>query len=143
MTTAYEVSIRLGFWGDSLEPETLIRALGLSPSFCDSKVKGEVLKRPNGTPSGSVAKTGRVIYNCDKELEKQWHSPVAQLERIADVLRPLPQSFFSSNGVEEGELQISVYYNKNVPGEPDFFVPTDLVPLVVLHAIRIRLTVLP
>jgi hypothetical protein len=101
------------------------------------------LKNPDGTASGSVAKTGRLIYNCDKESEKERRDPAAQLERVANVLRPLPQGFFASKGVDEAELQLSFYYRKIMPGEPDFFVPSDVVALVASHAIRVRITVLP
>ena len=143
MTTEYEASVRLGFWGDALEPKALVKALKLAPSFCDTKAKGEALKGPDAKPLGGLAKTGRVIYNCDKELHEQRHDPVAQLERIASVLRPLPGGFFPSHDVAEVELQMSFYYKKKSSGEPDFFVPTDLLSLAVLHGIRFRVTVLP
>ena len=142
MTTAYEASVRLALWGDFLEAE-LASKLKLTRSFCDVKVKGEVLRKPDGTPSGSVAKTGRLIYNCDKEFTDQRHDPAAQLARIATVLQPLPEGFFSSNGVEEAELQMSFYYEKSIEGVPDFFVPLDIVALATRHAIRLRVTVLP
>jgi hypothetical protein len=106
-------------------------------------VKGDVLEKPDGTPSGSVAKTGRLIYNCDKELKDRRHDPAAQLERIANVLRPLPEGFFASNGVEEAELQLSFYYEKSTAGDPDFFIPPEVVAIAARHAIRLRVTVLP
>ena len=143
MTTAYEASVRLAFWGDSLEPGNLLTSLKLTESVCETKVKGQVLRKPDGTASGSVAKTGRLIYNCDKEFEDQRHDPAAQLERVANVLRPLPDVFFTSNGVEEAELQMSFYYEKTSAGEPDFFVPSDLVALAARHGIRVRITILP
>jgi len=143
MTTAYEASVRLALWGASLATANLLSALRLTPSFCDTKVKGDVLERPDGTPSGSVAKTGRLIYNCDKELKDRRHDPAAQLERIADALRPLPEGFFASNGVEEAELQLSFYYEKSITDDPDFFIPPEVVLIAARHAIRLRVTILP
>jgi hypothetical protein len=112
MTTAYDTSVRLVLWGDTLQPTDVARQLKLAPSFCEARVKGEVLKRPDGTSTGSVAKTGMLIYNCAHDLPDKRHDPEAQLGRIADVLRPLPDAFFASNGVEQTQLQMFFYYDE-------------------------------
>jgi hypothetical protein len=143
MTTAYDASIRLVLWGDALQPTDVARQLKLAPQFCETKVKGEVLKRPDGTSTGSVAKTGMLIYNCALELPNKRHDPEAQMVRIADLLRPLPDAFFASNGVQQAQLQMFFYYEKSAPGEPDFFVPLDLMAQAMRHAIQLSVSILP
>lgn len=143
MTTAYDASIRLVLWGDTLEPTDMARQLKLAPQFCETKVKGEVLKRPDGTSTGSSAKTGMLIYSCAQELPNKRHDPEAQMGRIADLLRPLPDAFFASNGVEQAQLQMFFYYEKSAPGEPDFLVPLDLIAQAMRHAIQLSVSILP
>lgn len=60
MTTAYDASVRLVLWGDTLQPADVARRLKLAPSFCEARVKGEVLKRPDGAPTGQRRQDGHV-----------------------------------------------------------------------------------
>ena len=143
MNTQYEASVRLAFWGDTLQPADLARQLKLAPQFCEVRVKGEVLRLHDGTSSGSVAKTGMLIYDHTQLLENERHDPEAELLRIAELLRPLPDAFFVSNSVEQAQLQMFFYHERRGAGEPDFLVPPELLALATRHAIQLRITILP
>jgi hypothetical protein len=143
MTTEYEASVRLVFWGDLLKPEEMLRELKLTPAFCETKIKGDALTRPDGTSTGSAAKTGRLIYFCVEELPDERHNPETQLAKIAELLSPLPDRFFQSHGVEDAQIQMFFYYEKKAPGEPDFLMPPALVLQAARHAIRLSMSIMP
>lgn len=142
MTTEYEASVRLVCWGDTLQPADLAKQLKIAPAFYLARVKGEPSIKGDGTPSGSVAKTGMLIYSSVRELADKGHDPEAQLSRIADMLRQLPNGFFTAHGVDQAQLQMFFYYERRAAGEPDFFVPPDLLHQLTRHAIEMSVSIL-
>jgi hypothetical protein len=144
MQTEFEVSIRLVFWGDQLDPEILTNALNLESSFCSARHKGENLKcDSNGNAIGS-AKTGMLSYTFDKQFPHTRHDPGAQFLLATRTLQKVSAILGEKYAVEESELQIFVYYDVEThKGEPDFRVPNELLAELHKHQMRISVTVLP
>lgn len=140
MATEYEFSARLVFWGDLLDSKRLGSDLKLTVT--QSRTKGELLKLPDGTQSGSVAKTGTLSCECSQDGSLR-REPEAQLLEIAGALKQLAGPVGKTYDVTEAQLQLDVYYGKKTSGVPDFIFPSDLLDLLALHRIALRITVLP
>jgi hypothetical protein len=140
MATEYEFSARLVFWGDLLDSKRLGNDLGLIVT--QSRTKGEPLRLPDGTQSGSVAKTSTLSCECSQDGNLR-REPESQLLEIAGALRQLAGPVGKMYDVTEAQLQLDVYYGKKISGVPDFIFPSDLLDLLALHKIVLRITVLP
>lgn len=144
MKTEYRLFTRLIFWGSSLATTPLIEGLCLDASICQTKRKGEPLKRPDGTETGSVARTGMLIYDAAKQSPQISHDPDSQFTAIVEALRRLEKGRLADTySVETAELQLSFYYEDRAEGEPDVVIPTELLKLLAHHGIGLRITVLP
>ena len=139
--TEYEFSAELVFWGDALDSKRLANDLSLTIS--QSRAKGEPLKRPDGTDSGSVAKTGMLSCDCGSRDSSLKRDPEGQLRAALGALRRLAGPLGNTYGVADAELQINVYYREKTSGDPDFMFPPELLDLLVQYRIELRLTVLP
>ncbi len=143
MTTEFEISSRIVCWGDNLEPFQMVKILGLDPHFCTLRYKGEELKRKNGSPAGSIAKTGMLTYTYDRQFPESKRDPEKQLEFVTSMLMKLPHTLYDKYEVEVAELQISLYYKNKLPGDVEFLIPEPLLKELCRHRIQIRVTVLP
>ncbi len=143
MSTEFEVSTRLIFWGDNLDPKHLASDLGLNPSFCSIVNKGDVHRRHSKNVQVSHQKTGRLSYEYCKESPNAKRNPEVQFSFFSDLLAKMPSSLSENYNVDSLELQVSIYYGDVVPGESDFFIPHDLVIELSRHKIRLFITVLP
>jgi hypothetical protein len=144
MQTEFEVSVRLIFWGDQLDPAYLAKALNLEISSCTARHKGDVLKRDgNGDVVGS-AKTGMLSCPLDKQLPQARHDPDAQFQFATTTLQKIQGTLGERYSVEKAELQIFVYYDvEKYKGEADFNVPSELLSELHKHQMRMSVTVLP
>ena len=97
----------------------------------------------DGTPSGSVAKNGRLILGFDKEHPESRYDPELQLMKAAETLRSLVEPIYSLPGVEKSQLQLFVYYDAKLAGEPDFLVPELLLLELVRNWLSLSVTILP
>jgi hypothetical protein len=140
MTTEYVFSASLVFWGDTLEVKRLADRLQLSVS--DSRTKGVPFKRPDGTESASLPKTGMLCFDLSKPESTLRRDPESQLQVATEALKRLSEPL-AGYGVVEAELQTYVYYNLKASGEPDFFFSPELLGLLLQHRIALRVTVLP
>jgi len=139
--TEYEFSAELVFWGDALDSKRLADDLHLTVT--QSRVKGEPLRRPDGTDSGSVAKTGMLSCECSSQDASLRRDPEGQLRVALGALKRLAGPLRKTYGVADAELQINVYYRDKTGGDPDFMFPSELLDLLVQHRIELRITVLP
>lgn len=140
MDTEFEVSSRLVFWGDALEPERICHLMAIDPSHCEMIKKGEPVLLNDGSSSGSFAKTGRWMYRCDDEYPEWRRDPDRQLGRMEDALRRVPTPF---SDVESAQLQLKIRYRNAVRGEPSFVLSPTLVSALSLHKISLRIAALP
>jgi hypothetical protein len=140
MTTEFEFAARLIFWGDALDTKGLAQTLQLTADT--SKAKGQPIKRPDGTDTGSAAKTGMLICELGSQADLR-RDPEAQLVLALNALRRLTGAIGKTYGAEQAQLQISVYYRAKVNGEADFVFPAGLLELLVTHGIGLSITVLP
>lgn len=143
MKTEYRFFARLIFWGNSLATTRLIEVLRLDAALCQAKRKGEPLKRPDGTDTGSVARTGMLIYDSAKQSPEVSHDPDSQLTAVVEALRQIKDPLADTYSVEAAELQLSFYYEDRTEGEPDVVMSTELLRLLAQHGIALRITVLP
>jgi hypothetical protein len=143
MKTEYRLFTRLIFWGSSLAAARLMEVLRLDAALCQAKRKGEPLKRPDGTDTGSVARTGMLIYDPAKQTPQVSHDPDSQLTAVVEALRRIQDPLAATYGVETAELQLSFYYEDKIEGEPDVVIPSELLRLFAQHGIDLRITVLP
>lgn len=141
MTTEYEFAVLLVFWGDKLDWQQLANDLQLSVRR--HRTMNEPLTRPDGTESGSVAKTGMLTCECSARASDLRRDPEAQLLVAVEALRRLTKPLGATYGVDESELQMNVYYDEKVSGEPDFMFPLELIDLLALHRMKLGVTVLP
>jgi hypothetical protein len=117
--------------------------LHLDASFYETQLKGEILKRIDGTNSGSLAKTSRLIYTCDRQFPESRRDPETQLKFIAEILKRICDPLTDSYMIENAELQMSFYYEDKLPGDVDFYVPEELFVELKKHNIHMRITILP
>lgn len=143
MKTEFEVSIRIACWGDSLDPFHLANNLGLNPSFCKLRRKGDELRRGDNSQTGSFAKTGLLRYTYVREFPEDKHDPKTQLNFLTDKLENLTDSLFDYFKVQAAEVQIFLFHGKKTDGEVDFLIPEAFLKELCRHKIRIRITVLP
>jgi len=143
MNTEFELSSRLVVWGNELEPTKLAELLGIDSVAASIATKGSPLFRSDGTPSGSVAKTGRLTVTFDKIYPDSRGDPETQLAKVAEILRSLGNPIMSLRGVEKAQLQLFFYYEVELAGEPDFVVPDSLIPELARHKLSFRITILP
>lgn len=141
MATEYEFSARLVFWGDTLDWKRLADDLNLT--VYESKTKGQPLKRADGTDTGSVAKTGRLSWDCSSQQPSLRRDPEGQLVAVLHALKQLAGPVGETYGVAQAELQLNVYYRDVASGEPDFMFPPALLELLVQNQIELGVTVLP
>jgi len=141
MTTEYELSADLVFWGDALDWSRLASNLQLTVRL--SRTKGDSLKRPDGTDTGSFAKTGMLSCECSARDSSLRRDPEAQLLVAVGALNRLTGPLGTTYGVAEAEFQVNIYYEDKASGRPDFMFPSELLNLLVQHRIDLRVTVLP
>ena len=143
MKTEFEVSIRIACWGDSLDPFHLADILGLNPSFCKLKCKGDELRRGDGSQTGSFAKTGLLRYTYVSEFPESRRDPETQFKFLTNRLKKLTNSLCDKYKVEAAEVQIFLYYENKLPGDVEFLIPEMLLKELCRHRIQVRVTVLP
>jgi hypothetical protein len=139
--TEYELSADFVFWGDALDWKRLADDLQLTLRL--SRTKGDPLKRPDGTDTGSVAKTGILSCECSARGSGLRRDPEAQLLAALGALKRLAGSLEVTYGVSEAEFQMNIYYGDKTSGEPDFMIPPELLKILVQHGIDLRVTALP
>ena len=142
MQTCYEISTRLIFWGDELEHQQLSGIMELDASSMKVERKGERIQRSSSGTS-RTAKTG--LMSASFKNADNCFDPVAQLNVVSDKLDSLSMETLRDCGVEKGELQVSLYYEKENPcdAERDFLVPERLNLALAKTGIRLRVTVMP
>jgi hypothetical protein len=101
------------------------------------------LIRPDGTETGSVARTGMLIYDAAKQSPQVSHDPDSQFTAVVEALRRIKNPLADTYSVETAELQLSFYYEDRDEGEPDVVIPMELLKLLAHHGIEFRITVLP
>jgi len=143
MLTEYEVSSRLIFWGDNLDPVGIHKVFELDPSICVLRIKGDVIKEANSDRKASYAKTGMFSYRYDNQHPNSRHNPEEQFNFITNRLNLLPEKFDEMYKVEKAQLQLFIYYDATTSGEADFIVPSDLMFSLCKYNIEISITVLP
>jgi len=143
METEFRLSTRLVIWGDALDPNDICDRTATESSQCNIAMKGERVVRPDGSDTGSRAKTSRWMYSCDSQHPEWSHQPARQLGRFEDMLRRIGVSLLSLSGVDAAELQLSIYYGEAKRGEPDFEISPSLLSVLAFHRIGLRITALP
>ncbi len=140
--TCYAISTRLIFWGDDLKHERLSRIMRLDASIMNSERKGERIQRSSSGTS-RTAKTG--LLSASFENADNCFDPVAQLDLVSEKLDSLSMDTLQCYGVEKGELQVSLYYEKenSRDAEHDFLVPQRLSLALANSGVRLRVTVMP
>jgi|SRR5688572_24904180 len=143
MNTEYVIATALVFWGDRLNPYELAEQIKLEKTLCQFTSKGAALLKPDGSDSGSVAKTGRLVYDHGKVVPNERRNPSAQLTGITRILSAISDPLIDNETIDASELQIALYYREREKGEVDFKIPTNLLSLLARHGIEVRITVLP
>jgi len=142
LQTCYEISTRLILWGDELEHQQLSAIMELDAASVNTERKGERIQRSSSGTS-RTAKTG--LMSVSFKNADNCFDPVAQLNIVSDRLDGLSMETLRHSGVEKGELQVSLYYEKENPSdaERDFLVPDRLNLALAKTGIRLRVTVMP
>lgn len=143
MQTEFEVSVRLIFWGDDLEPVKLAKLLDLNPEFCTLISKGEIIKKSDNGSGNTYAKTGMLTYTCNRQYQEYRHDPEKQLDFIKTIVTKIPVGVIDTCHIEQSQLQIFIFYENHLPGEANFLLPYELMSDLCKHNIKISLTVLP
>lgn len=142
LQTCYAISTRLIVWGDELKPQQLSAVMGLDASSINTERKGERIQR-SPSETTRTAKTG--LMSISFQNANNCFDPVTQLNAVSDELDNLSMEVLRDCGVEKGELQVSMYYEKSNPtdAERDFLVPNRLNQALARTGIQLRITVMP
>lgn len=140
--TCFSTSTRLIFWGDMLEHQRLLEMMDLDASAVNTESMGEQIRRSSSGMT-RTAKTGLVSVSFQNDNTS--FDPVAQLNAASEKLDGLSDEALRDCGVERGELQVSLYYEKENPtnAERDFLVPSRLNLALAKTGVRLRVTVMP
>lgn len=140
--TCFAISTRIIFWGDELKPQQLSAVMGLDASSAKTERKGELIRR-SSSGMARTAKTG--LMSASFQNAKSSFDPVEQLNVVSDKLDSVSLAELRDCGVEKGELQVSVYYEKENPNdaERDFVIPNRLNRALARTEIQMRVTVMP
>jgi hypothetical protein len=141
MQTEFEVSIRLVFWGDNLDPTGLAEILGLEAAFYEASKKGDVQHQDK--VKTHYVKTGRlIIYPHDKRSTTGGRDPDQQMAFLVGKLEKIGE--VNKFSIEQAELQISLYYGNVVrTDEVEFGISDELMKHLCKHKIKVRITALP
>ncbi len=82
MSTEFKVSTKIIFWGDQLNPASLLDEMRLDPEFCRQRVFGEEILRKNGKKTGSFAKTSLLSFTYDYQFPDDSRNPEKQFNFI-------------------------------------------------------------
>ena len=141
LQTCYAVSTRLVLWGDELNHRRLLEFAKVGELVVNTESKGERIQLSSGNTR--TAKTGVLSFSFSNEAN--CFDPVDQLDAVSDILDRIGAEILDETGVERGELQLFVYYEKQnvVDAECDFLPPERLSAALAQTGIRLRITVMP